>query len=369
MRQLCETARRQGIEARPLEEGVYSLSQFLEDLPAAVVFDGDLRDLKPMVEALRSERQLASLPLVIRVQRPDPDLLGGAFSWGVDDYIVDGSLDQFSALVSAVQQKDAWETVRAPAGRVVLAHSDRLERVKLARILKRNGFDTFFTASMEELEEALKKESFRVVIASSELPSDPPGIPLETLFSAGSDTGELPPPWIVICPKERVDGLRDTVPEGARVRFFEAGGDAEGMTFLVNEMLAPPSAGARRSERILYGTPVSFLHQGGEIPMNGYSFNINLGGIYLRTLTTLPLQTRMEVSFRPPFGRGRVVAEAQVVWRKQLGEKSTAAPPGMGLQFLDIWEADRAAYETGYHLLLDQNRNQSSLTAPPPEKL
>ena len=71
MEQLCEAARRGGIEARPLDGVPYTVSQLLEEPPAAVVFDCDLDGLKPIVEAIRSERQLVFLPLIIRVPRPD----------------------------------------------------------------------------------------------------------------------------------------------------------------------------------------------------------------------------------------------------------------------------------------------------------
>jgi hypothetical protein len=158
-----------------------------------------------------------------------------------------------------------------------------------------------------------------------------------------------------VTPNDKVKAMNETLQVGTKLRIFEAEADAEGLTFVLNELLAPPPAGVRRSVRILYGAPASFVHEGGDDWIHGFTYNINLGGVYIRTLTPLPLQTKIELSFRPPFGRGQVIAEAQVVWRKKIGDISGAAsPPGMGVQFTKMWQADRAGYEAGYQLLLEQ---------------
>jgi hypothetical protein len=63
----------------------------------------------------------------------------------------------------------------------------------------------------------------------------------------------------------------------------------------------------------------------------------------------------VEVRFQPPCGHGEVVALGQVVWRREFGKSNaTASPPGMGVQFTEWAPADRAAYETGYGILLKE---------------
>ncbi len=351
MSDLEDLFRNEAVDNIQMRRGNDVVPKLLDAPPAAVFIDWKTDDVQQVVEGIRGEQTLSSVPVILRIPTPDPVALGDAFSWGVDEYIVDGPREQFVALIAAIQKRDTWDAIRAPAGRVVLAHSDRFERVKIARILKRNGFDAFFAGSIEELLDAQKREAFRLVIVSGALLGE----------TRRESWEQIPPPWIITAAADDLPALRERIPERDRVRFFKEGSDAEGITFIMNEILAPSSAGMRRSVRVLYGTPVTFGHKGQSPPMNGYSFNINLGGIYLRSLTPLPLQTKLVLSFSPPFARGKVVAEAQVVWRKQFGEEETASPPGMGLQFIDIWEVDRMAYEAGYNLLLERRRTQGAL--------
>jgi hypothetical protein len=362
---LLEVIRNSGLGAKRVDASDRAVGALDKEPPLAAVVNGEWSDLRAFLEGARETRSLSAVPVLLRVKEADPVLLVDAFRLGVDDFFVDGSLGQFSALIATVAKKDAWSAVRAPAGQVILAHADRHERAKVGRILQRNGFDTFFAGSTDELKEAIQHKKSRAVIVSCDIP----GEPVVDMILNLMESDETLPPMVLAATAEVIDDARKKLPDGALVKYFETGTDPEGVTFVLNELLAPPPAGARRSARILWATPVSFKYTGGDMVMNGFMFNINQGGVYVRTLTSLPLQTKIEVSFRPPFGRGQVVADAQVVWRKQMGDTSGAAsPPGMGLQFLELWPSDQAAYDVGYQTLLEQTSTSSSSVAPPPTK-
>ena len=357
------TIRESGLTAKRIESADHAVSILDREPPAAVILDGSLRGTQSFLEELRETRSLASIPVIMRLPELDPVLLSDGFRWGMDDFVIDGNVAQFAAFIALLGNKDSWNAVRAPAGEIILAHEDRQERAKFGRVLRRNGFDTYFAGSSDELVEAMQKRDARAVIASCDLPGTPPA---ELILEARHREEEVPPA-ILVCGADGIDELRRELPEDKTLKYFETGTDPEGVTFVLNELLAPPPIGARRSSRILWAAPATFRISGNENTMTGYTFNINLGGIYIRTLTSLPLQTKIEVSFRPPFGRGEVFVDAQVVWRKQMGDTSGAAsPPGMGLQFLDLWPADAAAYETGYQQLLDQTTTTPSAAAPHP---
>ncbi|MCP4606831.1 MAG: hypothetical protein GY847_41045 [Proteobacteria bacterium] len=332
--------------------------------PATVMFGSDVTHLGSLVMALREKPTLTSVPMLASVSKIDSDFLNAAFRCGVDDFILEGAIKQFEVLVATLQKNDSWRAVRAPAGQVILAHGDRIERVRLGRVLKRNGFDTFFTASTEELGKAMDRVAARAVIVSSKLKGQ---FPLNEIISkAGERSGGDQVPWVMMVSADEADKLRASLPDSPEITLFETGADAEGLTFVMNELLAPPPEGVRKSPRILYGVPVSFVHQGGRVPFYGFTFNINLGGLYIRTLSPLPLQTRIIVTFRPPFGRGHVVATAQVVWCKKLGDTGGAAsPPGMGVQFIDMWQADKAGFDVGYNILLGETQDNPMLTLGP----
>ena len=358
---LLAVLRNVGLAAKRLENADDLTDKLSEEPPAAILFDAATENLQDAISSLRSHRTLASLPILLRVKEPAPEFLIEAFKWGVDDFFVEGAVDHFMALVSAIEKQDTWETVRAPAGQVILAHPDRLERAKFGRILKRNGFDTYFAGSSDELESAIRTQNARSIIVSDRIPKDP----LSVLNKIAEELTDLPP-FVVVANPEALESVKQKVSDSINATFFEDGSDAEGITFLLNELLAPPPLGKRRSPRVLYGTPVAFVHKGGKQTTMGFTFNINHGGIYIRTLASLPLQTEIEIRFRPPFGRGEVFADAQVVWRKQLGDSAGAAsPPGMGVQFLHLWTADLAAFEAGYSELLEQAQSISSIPESP----
>ncbi len=361
---MLKTLNDAGLTPKRMAPSSGMVADLAADPPAAVMVSGGIDGVPELVTSLREEQALMSVPVLVCVSALDTEYLNEAFRCGVDDYYVDGSPAQFDALVATLLREDSWRAVRAPAGQVILAHDDRLERVKLGRVLKRNGFDTFFAASTAELDAALQRIDARAVIADSELPGDS----LVDLLNESRAREKKTTPWIVVTPPEKAEELGAVLLQRAKTDLFEAGADAEGLTFVMNELLAPPPVGIRRSPRILYGTPASFVHSGGKVPFFGFTYNVNVGGLYIRTLTPLPLQTQIEVTFAPPFGRGQVVASAQVVWRKGIGDTGgAAAPPGMGIQFLDLWEADKAGFEAGYLLLLEETKGKirPSIDSPP----
>ena len=362
-RAMLEVLRNIGLSAKRAEISDDLMSKLSESPPGALLVDSNVETLSETIASVRQDRVLSGIPILLRVTHPDPTLLAKAFKWGVDDYYVDGAVEQFGRLVSAIEKQESWKTVRAPAGKVILAHGERLERAQFGRILRRNGFDTYFAGNTDELETACVSQDARAIIVSLDLP----GIPvLDIVAKLAGEVANLPP-FVFVVRAELLEKTRDNIPAGICGKLFDADSDVEGITFVLNELLAPPPTGVRRSPRVLYGTPVAYVHEGGDMSMNGFVYNINYGGIYIRTLASLPLQTKISVTFRPPFGRGQVFADAQVVWRKQLGDTAGAAsPPGMGIQFLDLWQADLAAYETGYNLLLEKNESSTSLPAPTP---
>ncbi|MCP4676025.1 MAG: hypothetical protein GY854_11070 [Deltaproteobacteria bacterium] len=350
---MLKTLHDSGLSPRRLAVSKNLPGEIAQGSPGIIMFGSDVKELGQIVQQVREERTLASVPVLACVSSLDSDLLNEAFRSGMDDYLVTGVHEQFEALVAILQKEDTWRVVRAPAGQVILADSDRLERVRFGRILRRNGFDTFFAGSIDELREATKLGNARVVIAANTLPG---GSLMELIEEIGQRDSESLP-WIVVATSEEIDSFPSNFQENANTAVFETGADAEGLTFVMNELLAPPPAGVRKSPRILYGTPATYLHHGGKVPFYGFTYNVNIGGLYIRTLTPLPLQTHIEVTFTPPFGRGQVVANAQVVWCKQLGNAAGAAsPPGMGIQFLHMEPADKAGFEAGYMILLEKNR-------------
>jgi CheY-like chemotaxis protein len=368
-REGCEEAltilRNAGLAPRRLDADPGAVAELATEPPLAILVGDEVEDRKEIISFVHEQGELARVPVIIQVPAADPDVVERAFLDGADDYLVDGSYAQFTALVATLQSADTWSVVRAPNGLVLLAEEDRQERVRLGRLLKRNGFDTHFAADITELEQSLGSFSPRAVVASAGLPG---GSLLEALSKGALGIGDGSP-WIVLGGGKTVFPGGAGVPEN--VVFYE-GGDAERLTFLMNEVLTPPPPNTRKTKRLFYGAPVRFTPEGSTDVFHGYSYNVNLGGIFVRSLTPLPTQVRLSLRFQPPFGRGEVVAEGQIVWRREhASTNGQASPSGMGVQFTSLAPADRAAFEVGYGLLLKEQEamNLRSRAIDPPDDL
>jgi PilZ domain-containing protein len=348
--------RNAGLDPRRLGEDPSDMEQLEKEPPLALLIGDEVQDRKKIISYIQEHVELAQTPVIIQVPLADPDIVERAFLDGADDFLVDGSRAQLEALTAVLQSAEMWQAVRAPNGLVVLADEDSQERVRLSRVLKRNGFDTHFASSFAELEKGLATLSPRAVVASAGLSG---GLLLDAL--AEDDFCKLSTsPWIIL------GGPGDTAPRGLENHenmVFDAGGDAERLTFLMNEILTPPPPDTRKTQRLFYGTPVSFTAEGSADVFHGYSYNVNLGGIFIRSLSPLPTQVRVTLRFQPPFGRGEVVVDGQIVWRREFAStQGQASPSGVGVQFTSLAPADRAAFETGYDLLLKEHEAMNKKT-------
>lgn len=320
---------------------------------AALIIGSETSDLGKLMISLRLDEALASVPTILYMSTLDAKQLKSAYRQGVDDYLIDGAKEQFTALMATLKNENPWSTGAAPAGRIILAHHDRMERVKLSRVLRRNGFDVFFVSSMEELENALEEEMPRAVVTSSQLPGPSIG---EIVDAHGGETL----PLVLLTSDDPEKRLPASVLNRPKTALLESGSDVSGLTFIINELCAPQRPkGFRKSARLLYGTPVSFVHGDGETAFYGFTYNISIDGVYIRTLTPLPVPSRMDISFKPPFGTRRIIANAQVAWVKLFGqEDGPISPPGMGVQFTSMMDDDRADHESGYKWLLIKRKHK-----------
>jgi hypothetical protein len=335
--------------------------------PVAIAFASDVPHRDQRIVALRERAALHRVPILTRVRSRDDAEVQQVFKEGADGFLLDGEPEHFDALVAALVNEDSWQTVRAPAGRVILAHPDRPSRVRIARVLRRNGFDPHFAATAHELTAAIAEVETRAVVASTTLPGPPL---VASLVGGGRAADGSPPAWLVLAPHQDLDGLQGALSAHAACRLADEEADPEASTFLLNELLLPEQPKQRRSPRLLYGAMVSFGPEGsGATPFSGFTYNVNAGGLFIRTLTPLPLQSRLSIAFTPPFGRGTVCFMVQVVWRKEFGDEAGAAtPPGMGVQIVDAWPADLKGFEAGYQVLCERsNSGRTALGSLPPQ--
>ncbi len=319
----------------------------------AVIVDAGHASFEGVFAAVREEKGAEGVALLAVVRDPMRDAadLERAFRLGAADYVAAGLIHHIRHRAAALAQGDPWAGVRAPAGRAVIADGNRARRAALGRILHQWGFHLAFAESEADMDAQIRAgQQPRIVLADVDLPPDGALAALGRLRAARHGAGT---PCLVLIDPARIAAARTAVKDLAPAAIYDRSGPPENVIFAVNDLVQPRGRDMRRSPRLLYGAPVSFSVDAASEPIWAYTYNVNLSGLYVRTLVPPPLNTVLHVEFRPPFGEGFVAMEAQVMWRRAPGsDPSLMYPPGMGVRFVRRPLADEAGFCAGYAEML-----------------
>jgi uncharacterized protein (TIGR02266 family) len=77
----------------------------------------------------------------------------------------------------------------------------------------------------------------------------------------------------------------------------------------------------------------------------GFSEDISAGGIFVATFVTQPIGAKLAVNFTLPDGY-LISTEGTVRWVREYNETAKETEPGMGVQFEDLLDKDKAAIES-----------------------
>jgi hypothetical protein len=298
-----------------------------------------------MCRGIRLSSLLADLPLIAVVEDPWSAQVQQAFGLGVDDYLPASSVEQLKNKLLALRAEGA-PSGSYLSGKVVLADPERERRVHLGRHLRRMGLEVDFAVDDQLPDDPRVK----LVVAHCALASSGVG---EAIAQYREGPGAKIP-WIITGTRSEIDEARKQVEDAEDVVYFDLDSDPTQIAFTANKMLVGKSRSLRRSERIDFETPIHIMiEDNGGAEIWGYSYNINLGGLYVRTLTPPALGTLISMEYTPPYGRGRVLVEGKVVWRQEYS-KGKGYPSGFGVQYDELPVADGAALEAGYTRLAQE---------------
>ncbi len=307
------------------------------DAPRCLVVDWELDESRDLCRSLRSTGTLPDVPVVAVVDDPWSPLVADAFASGVDDYLPRRQLDRLEEKVAAVAGGGTL-IGQSASGQVVLVDPDRHQRVLFARQLHRMGFDVHFALDIDSIPEG---EQVKMVVISAAL---------DVVAALKARTADVP--WLVVGDRDQLDAV--DVKETERTKLFDTNGDPGQIVFIANQLLTEAFTQLRASKRLVYGVPIHFGavkagSSGGRT--YGYTYNISLGGLFVRTLTPPAIGTVLDLCFSPPSGRGRVLVTGHVVWRQEQPVGRNGVPCGFGLQYAELPLADGAALEVGYEAL------------------
>lgn len=260
-----------------------------------------------------------------------------AFCAGADDV---ASIEEAPELAGRLAAITAGDPPKGNAATAVVADSHRIRRTAYGRVLRRAGFSVRFAVEPADLA-ALPEDGCVIADAALATEAVRSGVP-----SAGL--------WVLTADPTELRSVRDAAPPG-KVAVHDRTSAIENVLFHLNELANPGVGDARATRRVLWSAPVRWRVAGGDEGGWGMAFNLNKGGLYVRTLCALPNQTAVWIEMQPAGATRRVHLEAKVVWRKSFGATTRPlAPAGMGMVFTDATAGDRALLDAGYETLLAQ---------------
>ena len=106
--------------------------------------------------------------------------------------------------------------------------------------------------------------------------------------------------------------------------------------------MSPESIAAHFREHERVGLHIEVTFDSDHNFFMGFTENVSEGGLFVATHCLRKVGTRMPVSFLIPGRAEPVCAIVEVRWLRTYSESSDA-PPGMGLQFVQLATADAAA--------------------------
>lgn len=322
--------------------------EYLRNQHTAVALDARVPGAEAFVSQLRTEHELAGVPVAALVRSTSTADFAEALSWGVDEVVPLASLHHLGDVVLAFGAADQ-QRARPPAtrGTVLVACPTRDERRTRARPLRNVGYEVRFAADPDELAGALATQDVALVLADVSLFGATAFRSIRALRAA--DVYQRP--WLlVVSPPEAGDYTGAFARE--RVAVMPRHAPPEDAIFAGNELLSNVRYENRASPRLLYSTVVGYRPAGVREMFHGVTYNVSREGLYLRTVTPPPPGTTLWLELLPPSRDALVHLEAEVVWALPFGRSNVRAPAGFGVRITDATRRDLERWGSGYARLL-----------------
>lgn len=297
-------------------------------------------ELAKLVDAVREEAELFTVPIVAYVQRPSADGFRDAYLAGADDVLIASDPGGLTRRFANLEHGHSDSRPEVTQGLAVVASLHQPARRRLGRALRHVGFDVAYADDLEELTKLLARgEQPVLVVATGEPPASIHTEPSET--GVVGRIGELP---VLFLGLDQQQDLRNS-PE----QIVDATGR---MLFFADERTKARFKDRRASPRKLYASVCSFREPGSVLPTFAVTYNVSREGIYVRTLDPPRPQSRIWVELLAPSSGEPVHLRAQVMWQR-LPSGRGIVPPGCGLR-IEAGECppgDLERYLKGYELL------------------
>ncbi len=311
-----------------------------QNTPDAVLLDDSVGARDLCLEA-RAQSRHAQVPMLSLHHGLDDLTFAEAFSWGGDDAV---DVEHPHGVVTRLRAlpPDPPGPPKNDRGTALIVDGDRARRIVLGRVLRNAGYSIEFAVSDDDALARVREHAPTLVVAGSKVSASPSAL-LGSARAGGSTAT-----WIVTCPPKDLSGERAAIESLGNATATDGFAAAENVVFLANEIQRGGANDKRASRRLLYGMTVAFRSAGRDEDDHGFSYNVSLGGLYVRTLAP-PEDDIVWLELQPPRGGRRVRLEGNVVWRRKFGPSEGATvPPGFGVALTGASQRDMDAWRIGY---------------------
>ena len=309
--------------------------------PRVVVFEASVLGVERLCNKVRSLKNLSGVPLIALLADISDTFIERLYSLGTDDVMSTTLGPGFVTRLKTLPDRVATAPHR---GMAVVADADRERSNVIGRVLGNAGYDVKLAHDHVSLAYYVQNHKPRLVVASASL------TPARSVVTDARRRGCVAP-WVVTASRRELTKHAEALAGLERVSVVATSGAPETVLYAANELMRGELPPTRSEERHLYGTSVLFRPSGDETDELGFTYNLSVGGVFVRTLVPIERDS-IWLELRPPRCRQCVRLEGHVAWRRAYVPTSAATgPPGFGVRItggmresVALWRAHVAAF-------------------------
>jgi uncharacterized protein (TIGR02266 family) len=222
----------------------------------------------------------------------------------------------------------------------ILVADDTLPmRIMLEDVLTEAGWEVETTGDGEETWNKIESDSgkFDLMILDLLMPKLSG---FEILEKINQTYKEKPFPILVITGVFKSEKEIQRLKKLGAIGYLSKSALVDEILFRVNGVFFQGGQNTRQFPRTLMALPVDY--QFDSMWRTNYSSTISAGGLFIRTVAPLPMQSEIFLKFKLPEEDDHVTTKAKVVWLCEYEmNRPKNTPPGMGLSFEDLAPAQR----------------------------
>jgi CheY-like chemotaxis protein len=330
-----------------------SLSR-LDTPPRCLIVDARAQQAEGFVTWARDSVRLCDTPVILLVNKPTEEAFLVARQCGADDVV---GIDDAAGLARRVNNLAAFVPgARPPStlGVALVAHPDDARRRHAGWILRRAGYEVVFATTQQDTVVLGFKKRPAIAVVSADLIDR--GDLTAAVSSLRSDA-RLPTLPVVVLVGE--DGPTPNAPFLARVGLASDAKDWDHLLFQISNVTRPSVAELRASPRVFWATMVAFRSTGDFEASLGLTYDISLGGIFVRTTDAPPVGSTVNLDVRFSEVASQVLSlRARVVWANQMRAGAAGkTPAGFGTEIIadDCPRSDLALFRSACALAGGKN--------------